>query len=86
MKKTQRRFVLSALALTAAIFVIFAFVLRAQESAPPDQGGTISFTNDASGLSDLEVELRAIENTTPHTGGGGTAGWNVLVRTTCSGQ
>ena len=68
MKKSQRKLVLSALALTAGIFAIFAFVLRAQETATPVQEGTVSSVSvngDVSGLSDLEVELQAIEMTTP---------------------
>jgi hypothetical protein len=68
MKKSQSKLVLSVLTLTVGILTVCAFVLRAQEMATPVQEGAISLTDtnlDWNSMSDLEVELKTIEMTTP---------------------
>ncbi len=54
----------------APLFILGGFVavftlLHAQETAIPTQSGVLTATNDVSAMSDLQVEVQAIEMTTP---------------------
>src|ERR1022692_2279352 len=57
MKKLQSRLVLSVLTLTVGIFAVFTLMLRAQETATPDQS--------IQSMTDLDVMLQALESVTP---------------------
>jgi fibronectin type III domain protein/alpha/beta hydrolase family protein DUF900 len=66
MKKSQNKLMLSVLTLTAGILAVFVFVLHAQDSATSVQDDTVADTNvDWNSMSDFEVELKALEMTTP---------------------
>ena len=54
----------------APLFILGGFValfslLHAQDTATPTQSGVLTATNDVSAMSDLQVEVQAIEMTTP---------------------
>jgi alpha-tubulin suppressor-like RCC1 family protein len=57
MKKMQSKLALSVLTMTVGIFAVFTLILRAQETATPDQS--------IQAMSDLDVMLQALESTTP---------------------